>query len=163
MGKQITAKKREFAKHYAQTGDVTASALAAGYAYPQPCYRFVKKNASGQYVDEVMRSLLAGFGMAGVTAPPAKLPLPPKVRQHKQLAKVLNLSDHRPQPIGGELTVDAVHNAMWEMANDIDAPAGPRVQALNVLLKDLRDLETPAPPDDADLIEQLRIKLGVAR
>jgi hypothetical protein len=163
MGKQITAKKRAFAKHYAQTGDVTASALAAGYAYPQPCWRFIKKNASGQYTDEVMRALLAGFGAVGVEAPPPKLPLPAKIRQHRQLAKVLNLSDHRPQPIGGELSVEAVHNAMWEMANDIDAPAGPRVQALNVLLKDLRDLETPAPLDDTDLIDQLRIKLGVAR
>ena len=164
MGKQITPKKRLFAEEYARSQSVVEAAAFAGYSNYKSCYKLVATNDAGEYTDEVMRSLLAGFGMAGVKAPPKPLPLPAPIRNHqKKLAKVLTFSEHRPQVVDGVLTLDAVRHAMWELATDIDTPAGPRVQALNVLLKDLREQEIPEPPSDEDLLDTLKVKLGVKR
>ena len=71
MGRQLTPRKRAFAQHYAQTGDVTASALAAGYTGPQGCYRFIKRDIDGNYVDKVFEQLLIkyGGGPPGLTNP----------------------------------------------------------------------------------------------
>jgi hypothetical protein len=62
----------------------------------------------------------------------------------------------------GEIDIPTVHQLLAEIANDRDMPGGPRVQALNILLKDLREQSIPAPPDASEVVEELRIKLGMA-
>jgi hypothetical protein len=165
MGKQVTPKKREFAKHYAEHGDVTQAALAAGYTGPQGCYRFLRKDENGVLKDEVFRALMIEYGAEGITPLPEPLPLPAKIKHNaKQLGRVLNFSEHRPEvTASGELTVEAVRGAMWDLAIDTSTPAGPRVTALNVLLKDLRDQQIPDPPEDDELVDQIKTKLGIKR
>jgi hypothetical protein len=42
-------------------------------------------------------------------------------------------------------------------------PGGPRVQALNILLKDLREQQIPDPPDASQVIDQIKVKLGITK
>ena len=158
MGKQITGKKRAFCEAYAQHRDVARAAAEAGYTSHQMGYRMLKRGPDGQYADPVVRSILSEFGI-GEAAPEVELPAP--VERVRRMAEVVKLRVVDTGP-SGEIDIPTVHQLLAEIAQDRDMPGGPRVQALNILLKDLREQTIPAPPDASEVVEELRIKLGVA-
>jgi len=163
MGRQITAKKRLFAKHYADSGDVTLAALAAGYTGPQGCYRFIRKDDNGVIIDEVFRALLIEYGAEGITPVPPPVELPAGTSGKRQIAKILQLSEHRTTERGEAVvapTLLEIRAAMWRIAEDEATPSGPRVQALTTLLKDAKDEFIPDVLNPEELRENIRLRLG---
>jgi hypothetical protein len=163
MGKQITAKKRAFAEAYKATGSVRAACDQAGYTSHQAGYRFMKRDTNGELLDPVMRSLLG-------EAMPEPLPLPePIKRQRKVAAELVRRGPREPAevvrleviPRGGDISISRVRELLLALAEDENTPAGPRVQALNILLKDLRDEQVPEVPDDSEVLGALEEKLNV--
>ena len=166
MGKQVTPKKRLFAKHYAECGDVTQAALAAGYTGPQGCYRFIRKDDNGVIIDEVFRALLIEYGAEGITPVPPPVELPPGTSAKKKVAKILQMSEHRTTERGEVVvapTLLEIRAAMWRIAEDDSTPSGPRVQALTTLLKDAKDEFIPDALDETDVVEKIKLRLGLGR
>jgi hypothetical protein len=160
MGKQITGKKRAFAQFYAQHGDAPKAAEQAGYSSTGTIYRYLKKDASGQYTDPVFRTLMAEFGAEGVEPLPEPVQLPARIERKKNLAaEVVKLEV---VPRGGDISISRVRELLLHLAEDENTPAGPRVQALNILLKDLRDEQVPDVPDDDDILSAIQEKLSVS-
>jgi hypothetical protein len=160
MGKQVTEKKRKFAKAYAESGSVREACDAAGYTSHQAGYRFIKRDKSGQLVDPVMRSLLAEYGAPGVEPLPEPVQLPARIERKRNLAaEVVKLEV---VPRGGDISISRVRELLLYLAEDDNTPAGPRVQALNILLKDLRDEQVPDVPDDDDILSAIQEKLSVS-
>ena len=166
MGKQVTPKKRLFAKHYAECGDVTQAALAAGYTGPQGCYRFIREDDNGVIIDEVFRALLIEYGAEGVTPVPPPVELPPGTSAKKKVARIVQMSEHRPS-VGSSFieapTLEQIRGAMWRIAEDDSTPSGPRVQALTTLLKDAKDEFIPDALDETDVVEKIKLRLGLGR
>lgn len=161
MGKQITERKRAFARFYAEHGDAPKAAEQAGYSSTGTIYRYLKKDSSGQYADPVFRALMAEFGAEGVTPPPDGPDVPPKIqRQKKVMAEVVKLEVVPRER--GDISINRVRELLLSLAEDENTPAGPRVQALNILLKDMRDEQVPEVPDDEDILSALEEKLNVS-
>ena len=173
MGKQITTRKRAFAKHYAECGDVTKAAIAAGYTGPQGCYRYLKRNKEGVLIDEVFRALMIEYGAPDITPVPDDVVLPKSMKKRapkvtKKVAEVIRLADvSRPSTevvfTSGAPSLDDIRAKMWEIANDFNTPAGPRVQALTTLLKDAKDEFIPDEASPDETITKIRLKLGLSQ
>jgi hypothetical protein len=154
MAKRLTEKKRAFLENYNVTNSVTAAAEAAGYTQAGPCYKLVRKDANGVYVDETTRQFLAQLN--GLALPTA----PPKV---KRMADVVRLVKFQAPETSSEVpTLDEVRAYLWSLANAPNTSDGPRVQALSLLMKDLKEEAIPAPPDPEDVLRVVRTKLSVA-
>jgi hypothetical protein len=50
---------------------------------------------------------------------------------------------------------------LWALAQDVHTPAGPRVQAASILLKDLRETTVIEALDADEIVADLRAALGV--
>ena len=154
MAKRLTEKKRAFLENYNVTNSVTAAAEAAGYTQAGPCYKLVRKDASGVYVDETTRQFLAQLN--GLALPTS----PPKI---KRMADVVRLVKFQAPETSSEVpTLDEVRAYLWSLANAPNTSDGPRVQALSLLMKDLKEEAIPTPPDPEDVLRVVRTKLSVA-
>jgi hypothetical protein len=157
MGKQVTKKKRAFAKHYAQTGDVTASALAAGYAYPQPCWRFIKKDEHGVILDEVFRAMLIEYGADGVKSAT-------NLAKEKPPAPVISMMTRREvQPVDYDQppTLNSMLRTMADLARDDSFPAGPRVQVMMFLVRHLQAEQAEDEQPDEQVLAEVKLMLGI--
>ena len=146
MSKQSTPKKRAFLMAYRSSGDVKQSALKAGYTQAGTAYRYLKVE-DGQYVDPIARSVLG--------TPDAPAPGIPAAT-----ARVLQLVP------GGkdvaELNIGNVRAMLWEISQDTHAAASNRVQALSILLKDLKEDQEPEEQSVEEILETIKLALGVS-
>ncbi len=166
MGKQVTPKKRALAQHYAECGDIAKASELAGYANPSGAFRVMRRDGAGVIIDEVMRALLIEAGVRGVTPIPPKLKIPAGTHLSKTEAKILQMSEHRPIESGAVIiapTLLEIRAAMWRIAEDDSTPSGPRVQALTTLLKDAKDEFIPDALDETDVVEKIKLRLGLGR
>ena len=166
MGKQVTPKKRALAQHYAECGDIAKASELAGYANPSGAFRVMRRDGAGVIIDEVMRALLIEAGVRGVTPIPPKLKIPAGTHLSKTEAKILQMSEHRPVESGAVIiapTLLEIRAAMWRIAEDDSTPSGPRVQALTTLLKDAKDEFIPDALDETDVVEKIKLRLGLGR
>jgi hypothetical protein len=166
MGKQVTPKKRALAQHYAECGDIAKASGLAGYANPSGAFRVMRRDGDGVIIDEVMRALLIEAGVRGVTPIPPKLKIPAGTHLSKTEAKILQMSEHRPVESGAVIiapTLEQIRGAMWRIAEDDSTPSGPRVQALTTLLKDAKDEFIPDALDETDVVEKIKLRLGLGR
>ena len=166
MGKQVTPKKRALAQHYAECGDIAKASELAGYANPSGAFRVMRRDGAGVIIDEVMRALLIEAGVRGVTPIPPKLKIPAGTHLSKTEAKILQMSEHRTTERGEVVvapTLLEIRAAMWRIAEDDSTPSGPRVQALTTLLKDAKDEFIPDALDETDVVEKIKLRLGLGR
>jgi hypothetical protein len=153
MAKRLTEKKRAFLENYNVTGSVPQAADAAGYTQAGPCYKLVRKNPSGVYVDETVRQFLAELN--GLALPAAS----PKI---KKMADVVRLVEYQaPAGTGDTPTIEEVRAYLWSLAQAPNTSDGPRVQALSLLLKDLKEQEIPTAASPEVVLETVRAKLSV--
>ena len=149
MGKRLTPKKRTFLESLKTGASIPDAAATAGYCGAHACYKFLRRDAGGAYLDPTVRAILGG--------PEPERPSP--MRANASIATVLAFPS---MPVSAEgITVEWCQRALWAIAEDREESAGPRVQAAHVLLKDLRDTELPAVQDSAAVIEQVKIRLGL--
>jgi len=142
MSTHVTPRKRAFAIAYAESGSVVDAARVSGYSNASGCYKFVRTDDDGRYLDPVIGGLIAQY--------------------QREPAPIVELDARRKQDDQpAELTISTIHARLWEMGEDTGQPAGARVQALNILLKDLRDSAPPVVISDEEILDAVRAKLAV--
>jgi hypothetical protein len=159
MGRQITPRKRAFARHYAETQDVQTAARLAGYSSHQGCYRFIKRDERGEYVDEVMAAMLEEYGSDDYVEP-----TPTQLVKEKVPAAVISMLTRRPTtPVDTDepLTLASILQTMAEVSRDDSFPAGPRVQVLMFLVKHLQSEQAETVQPDEQVLAEVKTMLGI--
>jgi hypothetical protein len=141
MGIQSTHKKRTFLLAYKASGDVPSAAKEAGYTQAGTGYKYLRRDEQGRYKDPIARQILGE--PAEKSAPVLKFVKGGKV-------------DETPA-----LTLDAVRAQLYQIARDELVPASSRVQALSVLLKDLKESQEPEEQSAEEVIEAIRQALHI--
>jgi hypothetical protein len=158
MAKRLTPQKKKFLDAWLESGDIREASRIAKYNQPSNGYKVLRQE-NGVYVDETVRQYLAEkSGLAPKKDPRPKIELPSVIPQ--PVARVINL--HATRGPAEVPTLAEVRARLWEVAGDANTSDGPRVQALSILLKDLKEMEIPEPPSAEEVVGILREKLRIA-
>ena len=159
MAKRLTAQKQKFLDAWLKSGDVAAATKIAKYSQPSNGHKILRQK-DGVYIDETVRQYLAEkSGLAPKRDPRPKIELPSVIPQ--PVARVINLHANAEKGASVIPTLEEVRGRLWEVAGDPNTSDGPRVQALSILMKDLKEQEIPEPPSPEDVIDVVRSKLSI--